>query len=222
MEDLQPHFNLQCLKVVNYPGMRMPEWMFLLKRLITFELKECRELKYMEVCGSEEEEPFHPFFENLILYNPRKLKGWRKRGLELVDRDNSQFQSLPFLPRLKKLEIYGCPKLMCITLYPSMKILSLSNLNESLRGIIKIESDYKFVQVEIDDGEWLNQLPLEAFRCLEDLKISRDKKMESLRKVKVVFRASSSFVRLRSLSIYRCDKLKSIVAKDLENLCFLV
>ncbi|KAM3704825.1 hypothetical protein ACJW31_03G035200 [Castanea mollissima] len=139
MEGLQPHRNLEMLKVERYQGGRFPSWLPSLTGLVILQISfsKCQHLSPMhqlpnlrnlslrsmyrleyisdreiteEVSASS---TFFPSLESLNLRVCPNLKEWWRR--------NTPHVSLPSFPRLLQLQITACKNLTCMPLFPNLE-----------------------------------------------------------------------------------------------------
>ncbi|KAM4119127.1 hypothetical protein ACJW30_03G036400 [Castanea mollissima] len=139
MEGLQPHRNLEMLKVEWYQGGRFPSWLPSLTGLVILQIScsKCQHLSPMhqlpnlrnlslrsmyrleyisdreiteEISASS---TFFPSLESLNLRVCPNLKGWWRR--------NTPHVSLPSFPRLLQLQITACKNLTCMPLFPNLE-----------------------------------------------------------------------------------------------------
>ncbi|XP_021753186.1 disease resistance protein RGA2-like isoform X2 [Chenopodium quinoa] len=206
----------------------MPPGMSQLRHLKDLALKGLSEVEYMESSsinsGDDDELVFFPSLENLKLKNMPKLKGWWKSSSE------SEESETPHAPKLSRLDIYGCPELTTVPLFPGLQELYLEDFNEALGPIMR-ETTHglssssvsnnnhkedqgrqgKLREVKTDNVGYLTSLPIHSFHYLSYLWIGNDHQMEELKTGEVgeVFR-SGRLSSLRSLAILDCKNLKSI------------
>ncbi|XP_021753180.1 disease resistance protein RGA2-like isoform X1 [Chenopodium quinoa] len=199
-----------------------------LRHLKDLALKGLSEVEYMESSsinsGDDDELVFFPSLENLKLKNMPKLKGWWKSSSE------SEESETPHAPKLSRLDIYGCPELTTVPLFPGLQELYLEDFNEALGPIMR-ETTHglssssvsnnnhkedqgrqgKLREVKTDNVGYLTSLPIHSFHYLSYLWIGNDHQMEELKTGEVgeVFR-SGRLSSLRSLAILDCKNLKSI------------
>ncbi|XP_030949115.1 putative disease resistance protein RGA4 [Quercus lobata] len=117
LEGLQPHPNLNVLKLSFYMGVTIPSWVSLLTNLV--------DLNLWSNCRCHHLPPLHqlPCLNSIWLINMEALEyisednGWWKKD----DNDGPGHLLLPSFPRLSKLEIEDCPNLTFMPLFPYLK-----------------------------------------------------------------------------------------------------
>ncbi|XP_021753233.1 disease resistance protein RGA2-like [Chenopodium quinoa] len=227
--ELRKLVNLRHLDISGCSSLTcMPPGMSQLRHLKVLALKGLSEVEYMESSsinsGDDDELVFFPSLENLKLKNMPKLKGWWKSSSE------SEESETPHAPKLSRLDIYGCPELTTVPLFPGLQELYLEDFNEALGPIMRetthglssssvSNNNHKEDQgrqgrlreVTTDNVGYLTSLPIHSFHDLSDLRIRFDWKVEELKTGEVgeVFR-SGRLSSLRSLVIHNCHNLKSI------------
>ncbi|XP_074319547.1 putative disease resistance protein RGA1 isoform X2 [Silene latifolia] len=159
-----------------------------------------------------------PCLEHLYLENLPKLKGWwpSSNPCEINSRESS-----PYLPRLKGLWIYECPKMAFIPLCPLVDDLRIYDANRSLElKTLDSNSSTCPAQMRVATGnvELLRLVPMENFQCLKEMRIESDYKLKNLSEVEDLFRNCLSS--LQVLEIWRCPKLGSL-SGGLEHLTLL-
>ncbi|XP_075673635.1 disease resistance protein RGA2-like [Castanea sativa] len=148
LDGLQPHQNLKYLSVLGYGGVRFSSWLSLLANLVEIEIdgERCqhlprlsqlpslqslrlsgmRDLEYMSDGDISEEvpasstgssTPFFPLLKSLSIEYCPKLKGWW-RSASMQDHHH---HSLPSFPCLSYLDIFDCPNLTSMPLFPYLE-----------------------------------------------------------------------------------------------------
>ncbi|KAM3685774.1 hypothetical protein ACB098_11G146500 [Castanea mollissima] len=206
LEGLQPHPNLNVLKLSWYMGVTIPSWVSLLTNLVDLVLwsnSRCHHLPplnqlpflnsirlvYMEAleyisednvsdvfCSSKE--TFFPSLLSLEITECPNLKGWWRKD----DNDGPGHLLLPSFPRLSKLEIEDCPNLTFMPLFPYLKV-ELKLWEASLKIFLYLKG-------------------------VNDLESLPEKLLQNL-------------VSLRRLFIYRCHGLRSLPCKGIQHLTSL-
>jgi len=129
--------NLKVLYLSRYPGLRIPSCVSSLTNLIKFELMSCEKCQYLpplsiqyisdsndfSSSSSSTLEPFFPSLECIELFNCCNLKGWWRRDspVEVNFVEITEHPSLPSFPRLSKLEIWSCPMLTSMPMFPHLE-----------------------------------------------------------------------------------------------------
>ncbi|XP_074313131.1 putative disease resistance protein RGA1 isoform X2 [Silene latifolia] len=180
-----------------------------LKHLKDLTLSKLNNLEYMEISrigsSGSKDIPFFPSLEFLELEGLERLKGWWK-GVGEGDSSSSMPHWQPPFPRLSKLRITDCTKLISLPPCPSLESLLLKRNNKALRilpGEGPANLDLRFYVV-VDSVGYLATLP--AFRFTH-IRINDDQESKSLSEIEEVFKSSSS---LRSLEIENCRRLTSV------------
>ncbi|XP_062117774.1 putative disease resistance protein RGA4 isoform X1 [Humulus lupulus] len=171
-----------CLKVLNLQNLESLEYI---------SSNNCNE----DLVGSTK--TLLPSLRKLDLRGLRNLKGWWREEVDHSfaaaisgkEEDKHKHMPLPYLPSLSTLEIWNCPKLTCMPLYPHLEHLTLENsslkpLEETLR--------MKMMMMSSSAGS-LKDLTLTAIEDLECLPDSFE-----------------SLTSLNCLFINNCPKLKHL------------
>ncbi|XVF37647.1 hypothetical protein REPUB_Repub20aG0027600 [Reevesia pubescens] len=150
-ECLQPHPNLEKLKVHDYLGSKISSWLSSITNLTELILEDCDECKHLpplhqlsslkvirlsglkalenvseienqkELSSAESTTIFLPSLEELRLEYCPNLKGWW-RSIDFGEASNAQ---LPCFPCLSVLYIEGCPNLTSLPMFPSVRKMTL-------------------------------------------------------------------------------------------------
>ncbi|KAK7307366.1 hypothetical protein VNO77_40358 [Canavalia gladiata] len=222
LEALQPHSGLRRFRMTNYPGIQLANWMrntSILKGLVHVVFINCKNcerlpplgklphLQSLSAFGMEAvkyvddssydgvEEKAFPSLENLMLKN--------LPNLERMLRD----ERVEMLPRLSKLSIYGIPslKLPCL---PSVEKLEVDDLEDMEGvGVVVLGNMPCLKTLSIAGLKRHKVLPngLGRLGALQTLFIVGCYELESFTK-----HALQGLTSLRSLFIYKCEKLKSL------------
>ncbi|KAF4362751.1 hypothetical protein F8388_022408 [Cannabis sativa] len=140
LEGLQPHQNIQNLRLTNYGGVKLSSWLASLTNLVKLTLVNCKKCQYLvsmsqlkhlallslvsleyisntnmseDLLGSKT--ALLPSLQTLRLNNLPNLKGWWREAEE------EKQMSFPYLPSLSKLIIKNCPKVACMPVYLHLK-----------------------------------------------------------------------------------------------------
>uniref|UniRef100_A0A803P711 Uncharacterized protein n=1 Tax=Cannabis sativa TaxID=3483 RepID=A0A803P711_CANSA len=140
LEGLQPHQNIQNLRLTNYGGVKLSSWLASLTNLVKLTLVNCKKCQYLvsmsqlkhlallslvsleyisntnmseDLLGSKT--ALLPSLQTLQLNNLPNLKGWWREAEE------EKQMSFPYLPSLSKLIIKKCPKVACMPVYLHLK-----------------------------------------------------------------------------------------------------
>ncbi|AES98639.1 putative P-loop containing nucleoside triphosphate hydrolase, leucine-rich repeat domain, L [Medicago truncatula] len=224
LEVLQPHSNLNCLKISFYEGLSLPSWIIILSNLVSLKLKRCKKvvrlqllgilpslknlelsymdnLKYLDDDESEDgmEVRVFPSLEELVLYQLPNIEGLLK-----VERGE-------MFPCLSKLDISECRKLGLPCL-PSLKSLTVSECNnELLRSISTFRG---LTQLFVNGGEGITSFPEGMFKNLTSLQSLRIYNFPKLKEL-----PNETFnPALTLLCICYCNELESLPEQNWEGL----
>ncbi|XP_031279488.1 putative disease resistance protein RGA3 [Pistacia vera] len=222
-ETLQPHSNLEILKIQGYKGAKFPVWMDyqILSNVVSITLSDCENcrqlpplwqlprLRYLTIenlinleyiVASFQGERKFLSLEELIIHRCLRLQ-------RLSRQDGSELFSC-----LTELEIYYCPELTLPCL-PSAKSLQIYSCNgELLKSISHFRS---LTYLKLDTNCDLVYLPhgiLQNLSSLREMSIIRFKKLKGF----ATDQASSSG--LKSLTISECPELEAFPEQVLEGL----
>ncbi|PIA36649.1 hypothetical protein AQUCO_03300097v1 [Aquilegia coerulea] len=199
LEGLQPHANLEKLKIQHFCGMKLPDWISSLSNLTEltlFGLPQCLQLPALGMLAS---------LENLDLYGLKSVKslGWELYGVEetLGDLNRSGSEQVVIFPKLKKLKMSSMPNLEEWDLPFQNGIDFFPNLSELI----------------IDQLKGLQILPsLGKLKSLENLELSDMDGLSEWEEKMVVLRKEEEeesciiMPCLSKLLIKTCPKLKII------------
>ncbi|XP_039161976.1 putative disease resistance protein RGA4 [Eucalyptus grandis] len=192
LDGLQPHTNLQKLKITNYTCEIFPRWMmdnlmFSLPNLVELCLEHCRRCKHLPPLGQ--------------LRHLKTLKINHLTELECIKSDHS-FTLTASFPSLLTLSIEYCEKLEVLPRTPNLEDLVLIESNLAL--INHMLGLNKLKRLGIWSMEFLECLPencLKSLTSLESLHISGCPWLTSLSL------GMQHLLSLRHLSIGDCEKL---------------
>ncbi|KAJ0082400.1 hypothetical protein Patl1_10148 [Pistacia atlantica] len=222
-EALQPHPNLEILKIEGCKGIKFPVWMDyqILSNVFSItlsDLENCQQLPPLwqlprlrcltiinlinleEIDTSSQGERKFPSLEELIIHNcPRLQRFSRQDGSKLF-------------PSLTRLEIDDCPELTLPCL-PSAKSLKIDYCNgELLKSISHFRSlTYLRLHTNCD----LVYLPYEI---LQNLSFLREMYIRNFKKLKGFATDLVSLSGLKSLTICQCPELEAFPEQVLEGL----
>ncbi|KAF4354709.1 hypothetical protein G4B88_029553 [Cannabis sativa] len=192
LEGLQPHQNIQNLRLTNY-GEYISN---------TNNVSE-------DLVGSTT--TLLPSLESLWLWDLPNLKGWWREEIEVhhscfdanANANEDNHSSLPYyLPSLSKLYIEDCPKLTCMPLYPrlegglELRKTSWKPLEETFRMRMMMSSNVGSVFPTTPSFSPLSKLERLSLRVIDDLECLPDS-----------FKSLTSLI---SLEIGGCPKLKDL------------
>ncbi|XVF65655.1 hypothetical protein PTKIN_Ptkin09bG0266800 [Pterospermum kingtungense] len=147
-EGLQPHPNLEKLKVDGYPGRKISSWLFSITNLTELTLEDCVKCKHLpplhqlyslkslylsglealenvseiekqRELSSSRSTTILPSLERLELRDCPNLKGWWRGDVE----EASNAHELPYFPCLSDLTIRRCRNLASMPAFPSVRVL---------------------------------------------------------------------------------------------------
>ncbi|MED6212524.1 hypothetical protein PIB30_084243 [Stylosanthes scabra] len=204
---LEPHVNLQGLKIVGYRGAEFSPWLLSLENLVTFSLYNCSRCKYLPPLdrfpklkslrlkrldsleyintNTDQNKLSLEFLQDLSISDCPALKSWWKGVTE---------GTVAIFASLSNLEIQYCPKLECMPLYPNLngKLMLEGSSMKPLSDTIKNSSSnmssspplYNVKRLTITNVEGKEESPLpenwlESFICVHYLCISG--KMQRMR-----------------------------------------
>ncbi|PIA47474.1 hypothetical protein AQUCO_01400253v1 [Aquilegia coerulea] len=237
LESLQPHKNLENLRIVGYPGSVFPSWIsrnVALSNIVTLKLFRCKLCTQLPTLGELES------LESLTIENLESVKhiGPEFYGTGVESNDDSENEIIAF-PKLKKLEFVDMevwedwqfpfskykqimPRLCYLTLKSCPKLVGLPSVGklESLESMyIWGLSSLKRVGLEFfgisDDkfyktGSGASAQQKIIFPKLKDLKFAH---MEEFEEWKLPFQMDTQIMpHLRSLELRCCGKLKVLPA----------
>uniref|UniRef100_A0A2N9EI29 Rx N-terminal domain-containing protein n=1 Tax=Fagus sylvatica TaxID=28930 RepID=A0A2N9EI29_FAGSY len=154
LEALQPQPNLKALLLMDYGGVRFPSWVLSLTNLVKFDLYSCNKCQHLPpldhfsslksltlesldsieyIDKSEEglsDSSFLPSLKKLEIEHCPNLKGWWRGRRDSVEEIGitTPITSKPLnysFPRLLELEIWNCPQLTYMPLFPYLEKLTL-------------------------------------------------------------------------------------------------
>ncbi|KAA8525112.1 hypothetical protein F0562_007024 [Nyssa sinensis] len=219
LEGLQPHPNLERLGIHNYNGTHFPLWMgdSVLRNLSDIYLSNCPNclqlppfgrlpsLRYLSMSEMNSLEYINNEFQGSAATRRfPSLEGLRISGLlNLTGLFKDERTEL--FPRLHRMHISNCPKLMLPCL-PSLEKLRIENCSEVLLSSISNLSTLISIQVsEIDKVVSFPEKMLQNLTSLESLHIDSWSELESLPE-----QGLRGLQSLRRLEIDGCNKLKSL------------
>ncbi|KAJ0080755.1 hypothetical protein Patl1_10132 [Pistacia atlantica] len=223
-EALQPHSNLEILKIEGYTGAKFPVWMDyqILSNVVSITLSNCENCRQLPPLWQLPRLRYLTIINLILLeYVDTSFQGETKfpsleklciDGLLRLQRLSRQDGSELF-PCLTKLEIYDCPELTTLPCLPSAKSLVIHSGNgELLKSISHLRS---LTCLRLYRNCDLVYLP---HGILQNLSSLREMSITSFKKLKGVAIDRVSLSGLKSLTIYECPKLEAFSEEVLEGL----
>ncbi|KAJ0082408.1 hypothetical protein Patl1_10142 [Pistacia atlantica] len=223
-EDLQPHSNLENLKIQGYKGVKFPVWMDyqILSNVVSITLSACENcrqlpplwqlprLRYLTIIDLINLEYIDTSFQGERKFP--SLEGLFIDGLPRLQRLSRQDESELF-PCLMKLEIYDCPELTTLPCLPLAKSLVIYSCNgELLKSISHFKS---LTYLELLTNYDLVYLP---HGMLQNLSALREMYIGNFKKLKRFATDRVSLSGLKWLTISECPELEAFPEKVLEGL----
>ncbi|KAJ9541121.1 hypothetical protein OSB04_027627 [Centaurea solstitialis] len=238
LEELRPHHKLKRLEILFYGGIKFPSWVNnpLFDRLTELRLRGCvrctcltalghlESLKklYVEgmdgvkILGYEVLGPIDSFhgiaFPLLEVLEFSNMQGWEKWSTRLGGDIDGASRSFP---RLRKVSIMKCPKLVQISidLMPSLNNLCISFCSkEVLESMVSVSSSIVTLEmVRVEGLAQLNGEVVELLGAVEDLTIRGCDELRYLCESKS--EECKFLVSLRKLEIRSCMRLVSLGEK---------
>ncbi|WJX56302.1 hypothetical protein P8452_41971 [Trifolium repens] len=251
LECLKPHSDLRSIFLVGYKGETLSTWFPSMQSLVKLSLCDCTsciylpqldqlpKLRFLELLrldnltyivkengGDNDQnkqgtEVYFPSLEELTISDCPKLKGWWE--------NDKTGKEIPLFACLSKLQVYYCPKLISMPLFPGLDeelVLVGSSVNPLIDSIVHSKptnnpfSKLKYMKIAgIEESgsppaKWIN-----FFNSLEKLDIKDWKHLQSFPK------GFGSLTSLQSLNIENCQDLDLDPSYEewngLRNLCSL-
>ncbi|KAJ0082405.1 hypothetical protein Patl1_10147 [Pistacia atlantica] len=223
-EALQPHSNLEILKIEGYKGAKFPVWMDyqILSNVVSITLSNCENCRQLPPLWQLPRLRYLTIINLINLeYIDTSFQGERKfpsleelciNGLSRLQRLSRQDGSELF-SCLTKLKIYGCPELTTLPCLPSAKFLCISSCNgELLKSISHFRSLTVLILRGICDLVYLPHGILQNLSSLRRMSIKSFKKLKELATDRVRLNG------LKSLTISECPELEAFPEQVLEGL----
>ncbi|KAJ0478494.1 putative P-loop containing nucleoside triphosphate hydrolase, leucine-rich repeat domain superfamily [Helianthus annuus] len=218
------------LKIRSYGGLEFPSWvgdpLFLhLKHVSISGCKRCTSLPPLAQLPSLKELFIKGLYEVEFVGFELSGAGHAFPSLEILCFDDmrvwKKWSGVVF-PRLQKLQIYGCPSLVEVTLeaLPKLNVLEIKGCESGvLMSLVQITS--KFTKLDIRDISGLDDVVWRGvigyLEAVEELLISSCNEIRYLVESDAV--ASKVLVKLRVLKVWFCDNLVSLRAKEQDDNC---
>ncbi|XP_057248729.1 putative disease resistance protein RGA3 isoform X1 [Beta vulgaris subsp. vulgaris] len=231
LDDLQPPPSLKMLQIEGYIGNDFPSWaradtlVTALPNLIIVSIDGCGQCKTLPSFSrlkflrhltlrfmgsvqffensdnqSPSTSPFFPSLQELTLHSFYSLERWR---------DEERVSSLSF-SRLQKLNIWSCPKLTSMPLFPNVKVLDLQNINKKLLEVSNICTSESELQ--------MSMLPSSSnSEIRQDMPFGLTQNLKQLETLHIKGCPNSKTLALGNYS----KLLKKLVLERLEMLCSL-
>ncbi|KAJ0082407.1 hypothetical protein Patl1_10141 [Pistacia atlantica] len=223
-EALQPHSNLEILKIQGYKGAKFPIWMDykILSNVVSITLSNCENCRQLPPLWQLPRLRYLAIINLINLeYIVASFQGKRKfpsleelyiDGLPRLQRLSRQDGSELF-PCLTKLEIYDCPELTTLPCLPSAKSLVIRSCNGEL---LKSTSHFRsLAYLHLDTNCDLVYLP---HGILQNLSSLRKMSIRNFKKLKGFTTDRVSLSDLKSLTIYECFELEAFSEQVLKGL----
>ncbi|XP_016711098.2 disease resistance protein RGA2-like [Gossypium hirsutum] len=226
LECLQPHPNLEKLRVIGYPGSKMSSWLSSITNLSELILKDfanCQHLpplhqlcslKFIrlsrlealenvsetemqeELVSGKSTTIFFPSLKQLYINDCPNLKRWWNG--DVGEASNTH---LPCFPCLSHLAIEHCPNLTTMPLFPSVKTLKLKNTSSKpFQETMKL----KMTKLEAPSSSTLHHLPKP-----ESLEIDEVKDLDSLSSLHQLYS-------LRVMTLSRLEALENVSETEMQ------
>ncbi|KAL4389820.1 hypothetical protein AHAS_Ahas03G0083300 [Arachis hypogaea] len=218
LNKLEPHQNVKRLKIQNFGGSKLPNWLesSAFSSMVFLQLADCQNCSSLPSLGQL------PSLEELYI---ERMKGLQKVGLEFYGNGNEPFKSLKVMkfedmpdweewsasnleqragfPLLQELHIKSCPKLTGqlpyqLPLLNKLVITACQALTNSSSRVPKLR---EFELINCDALISLSEEMMQGNECLEAMTISNCSSLVNISREGL----PSS---LRSLEIYECRNLQ--------------
>jgi hypothetical protein len=197
LEVLQPHLNLKRLLLQGNYGPRLPTWLLSLTNLVRFELVDCTKCQYLPPLNQ--------------LPSLKVLRLIRMDALEYISSgsdshnfvDITEHPLLPSFPRLSKLDIWSCPLLTSMPMFPHLEEeLYLSNasskpLQQTMMMNMAAPQSPASAATTFSSFTPLSKLKSIILNSIADLETLPEDWLKNL-------------TSLESLNIWRCNRLNSL------------
>uniref|UniRef100_A0A2N9HPM3 Rx N-terminal domain-containing protein n=1 Tax=Fagus sylvatica TaxID=28930 RepID=A0A2N9HPM3_FAGSY len=218
LDGLQPHLNLKVLCISNYRGSKFPTWIqdLLLQDLVEISLDYCgrcellpplgklRFLKVLAITGMGGVKYLGNEFHGDSAISFPSLTTFRLTSMCDLE-DWTTVDGRESYPRLSKLRISWCPKLVELPIIPSITSLHIEGSNAMLiRSVRDLTSLSSLVIEDINELSVLPDGLLQNHKTLKLLHISR------LPNLKELTNQLDNLSALKDFHLIHCDKLESL------------
>ncbi|KAL7131765.1 hypothetical protein ABFS83_12G026300 [Erythranthe nasuta] len=219
LQGLEPHNNLETIRIESYQGSRFPNWMSTLtfKNMTEVSLANCQRCEHLPPLGK-----LHSL-KSLYLHGMDSIKRLDAGGpfpvltsLKISKMPNFEewttTNSVESFPCLRQLDITLCPKLKGLPKLPALKSLSL------LDGKLELVRSITFLITSLTTLSLYNSAGLDTFPegLLQNHKALEDFQIGSL-PIRTLSNVLDNLFALKSLSFDNCSNLHSL-SEGLESL----
>uniref|UniRef100_A0A803LBV4 Uncharacterized protein n=1 Tax=Chenopodium quinoa TaxID=63459 RepID=A0A803LBV4_CHEQI len=172
--------NLVAIDIMECHNCRVLPHLSRLPHLKTLFLARLYELEYVEdeddirvgggKCGFGAHNVYFPSLEVLLLSGLRSLKGWTRPSMD----DHGETRQLSF-PRLLRLEVFQCPKLMSMSLAPKLESfranrkLDITGIEDGPASLSISSRFFRLQNLKINDHQELTSLMIESSKSIRHL-----------------------------------------------------
>ncbi|KAH0645613.1 hypothetical protein KY290_034395 [Solanum tuberosum] len=229
LEALKPHFNLTCLTISGFRGLRLPDWMnhSVLKNVVSIEIIRCKNCSCLPPFGEL------PCLNSLELWSgsaeleyvdsgfPTRRRFPSLRKLFIVQFDNLKGllkkEGEEQFPVLEEMEIHWCPMFVIPTLSSVKKLVVCGDKSDAV-GFSSISNLRALTSLHISQNKEATSLPEEMFKSLANLKYLKISDYSNLKEMPT---SLASLNALKSLEIKSCWALESLPEEGVKGLTSL-